>query len=94
MAFSARRAGKISWNRDAFEQIRRSSEVDRLLQEVVNGIAERLPDLGEGEHYDGGVESGASRSRAYVVTTSGEAVREEADTHALLRALAAGAMYV
>lgn len=85
-------SNRIRWNRAAFQQIRRSPEVERLLQETVNGVADRLPDLGDGAHYDGGVEPGASRSRGYVVTTSGAAIREEAETNALLRALTSGSV--
>jgi hypothetical protein len=47
-----------------------------------------LADLPLGhDHYGAGVESGRSRSRAYVVTATGEAMRAEAESNDLVRAL-------
>lgn len=77
---------RIKWNRSAFEEIRRSPEVEDALQALVNDALAELGDH-DGVNYVGGVEPGRSRSRGYVVTVSGEAVRAEAEDHALVRAL-------
>ena len=74
---------RIKWNVKAFEEIRRTSEVESALGEAV---AQILGNVGT-DGYAGGVESGASRSRGYVVTTTGDAIRAEAEDHTLLRAL-------
>lgn len=83
------KAGTIKWNRSAFEEIRRTPEVNRVLEEEVKRVLGEVDDF-SGEHYAGGVEDGATRSRGYVVTTSGEAIAAEAEDHTLLRALTAG----
>ena len=75
----------IRWNVSAFEEIRRSPAVNARLQQEVSRI---LGQVGEG--YAGGVEAGATRSRGYVVTTTGEAIRDNAENHTLLRALGGG----
>jgi hypothetical protein len=82
---AGRKAGTIKWNLKGFEEIRRMPEVEDLLQaEVSRVLAEVNGD------YDGGVESGASRSRGFVVTTSGDAIRQESEEHTLLRAISSG----
>lgn len=73
---------RFKWNIDAFEEVRRSGPVEDQLQGIVNGVLGRLE-----SDYAGGVESGRTRSRGYVVTTSAEAIRAEAENHALLRAI-------
>lgn len=76
---------RIKWNVKAFEEIRRMSTVEAALQSEVSSILSRV-----GEGYDGGVEPGATRSRGYVVTTTGEAIRDNAENHTLLRAIGGG----
>lgn len=80
------KAGTIRWNVKAFEELRRLPEVEDVLQGEVSRI---LGEVGDGD-YAGGVEPGSSRSRGYVVTTSGDAIRAEAEDHTLLRALSNG----
>lgn len=81
------KAGTIKWNLKGFEEIRRMPEVEDLLQAQVSRI------LGEvSGDYAGGVEPGSSRSRGYVVTASGDAIRQEAEDHTLLSALAGGGL--
>jgi len=53
------------------------------LTRAVGEVMARLPDTG----YDGGVNPGRTRSRGYVVTTTGAAIRENAERFTLLRAL-------
>lgn len=76
----------IRWNLRAFEEIRRLPGVDARIQSEVTRV---LDTVGR-EHYDGGVEPGKSRSRGYVVTIDGVAIRDNARNHTLLRALGGG----
>lgn len=75
---------KIRWNVSAFEEIRRSPEVDAALQAQVDRI---ISTTGHPEDYAGGVEPGKTRSRGYVVTKTYAGIRREAKEHTLLRAL-------
>lgn len=75
---------RIRWNIGAFEEIRRSPEVEAALQEQVDRITDAT---GHPEDYAGGVEDGKSRSRGYVVTKTYAGIRREAKEHTLLRAL-------
>lgn len=77
---------RIRWNIRAFEELRRSPGVEARLQQEVDRVLGQLPD-----GYEGGVESGATRSRGYVVTGDGDAARDNAENHSLLRALGGGA---
>lgn len=74
---------RIRFRFAAFEEIRRSPEVECVLQREVDSIAGRVGPGG----YAHGVSSGRSRSRGYVVTTDYEAIRDNAKNHTLLRAL-------
>lgn len=80
------RPGQIRWNVRAFEALRRSPKVEAALEEHVQRILSRVGTDG----YEGGVESGATRSRGYVVTTSAVAIADEAANHTLLRAFGGG----
>lgn len=82
---ASRRGGSIRWNLKGFEEVRRMPGVEDRLQAEVSRILGSL----DGD-YEGGVEPGASRSRGYVVTTSGDSIRDEAENHTLLRALGGG----
>lgn len=79
---------KIRWNMPGFEDLRRSPKVEEALQAEVDNVLRRAG--GETEGYAGGVEPGRTRSRGYVVTTTGESIRREARDHTLLRALGSG----
>lgn len=76
-------ATRIKWNISTFQKIRRSSEVDNMLQDVVD---EMLADLPEG--YEGGVSAGRTRSRGSIVTAEYEAILDNEQHQSLLRALA------
>lgn len=73
------------WNMRGFEDLRRLPAVDALLEREVSRVMESAG--GAPGDYAGGVERGKTRSRGYVVTSSAEAMRREAKTHSLLRAL-------
>lgn len=83
------KVGKIRWNLDGFEEIRRSRETNRVLDEEVKRVLGEVGDFDE-VNYAGGVEEGSTRSRGYVVTISGKAIHDEAENHTLLRALGGG----
>lgn len=74
---------RITWNIAGFKQLRKSPEMEALLQKIVD---EMLNDLGEG--YEGDVELGRTRARAGVVTRTQQAKRDNARHNSLLRALA------
>lgn len=76
---------KIRWNIAGFQEIRRSAGVEGRLQEEVSRVLGSV-----GGHYSGGVEPGRTRSRGYVVTSTPEAIRDNAANHTLLRALGGG----
>lgn len=75
----------IKWNVKAFEQLRNSPGVRADLERRVAAIAGQLP-----EGYESGVEQGKTRLRGYVVTADSEAMRHEATSNAMVRALGAG----
>lgn len=77
---------RVRFNFSAFQEIRRSPEVEARLNREVESV---LSAVGNG--YQGGVEPGKSRSRGYVVTTTPEAMVSESEDHALLRAIGGGA---
>lgn len=74
---------QIRWKMNGFKQVRKSQEMEALLQKVVD---EMLNELGEG--YEGDVEEGSSRLRAGVLTATQQAKRDNARHNSLLRALA------
>lgn len=79
------RIKQLTFSIQAFEDIRRSKEVNDALQGIVDKVLQKV----EGGHaeYGSGVEDGKSRSRGYVVTANGQAMRDEAYDQKLLRAL-------
>lgn len=79
---------KIKWNIHGFEELRRSAGVEAALKAEVEKIKGRAGGASAG--YAGDVEPGRTRSRGYVVTTTGDAIRREARDHTLLRALGGG----
>jgi hypothetical protein len=74
---------RIDWKIAGFKKLRKSPEMQALLQEIVD---EMLADLGDG--YEGDVQEGRTRARGLVATDSFEARRDNATNQALLRALA------
>lgn len=80
---------KFRWNLRAFEEIRRSNGVRKRLEKETERIQTAL----DGEVKDGyasGVESGRTRLRGFAVTATGDAIRYESSSHALLRTLLGG----
>lgn len=73
---------KIRWNIRGFEDVRRLPGVEAKIRAEVDEV---LAQAGEG--YVGGVEPGRTRTRGYVVTATGDAIRREAQDHNLLRIL-------
>lgn len=82
----ARRKTRIDWNIKAFEDIRRLPGVDARLRKEVDA---RLAAAGDG--YAGGVEPGRTRSRGFIVTATGKAMRDQSRNHTLQRVLGGGA---
>ena len=74
---------RIQWKMKGFKDIRKSPEMEAVLQKAID---EMLNELGDG--YEGDVEQGRERARGGVVTASAEAKRENARDNTLLRALA------
>lgn len=74
---------QIQWKLQGFKEIRKSPEMEALLQKVID---EMLNELGEG--YEGDVTQTRNRARGGVVTASNQAKRENARDNSLLRALA------
>ena len=77
---------KITWNRDAFRQIRLLPEVDADMQSRAARVAAAAGSGYEAKRTD----APRNRARAAVVTTSYRAIRENARNNTLLRALDAG----
>jgi len=77
---------RIRWNHRAFEQIRRDPAVANELRKEADKIADRA-----GEGYLAVDGNGRTRSRAAVVTSNAEAIRDNAENNTLLRALGGGA---
>lgn len=75
---------KIRWNLPAFEEIRRTPEINAILQEHVERI---VAATGHPEDYASGVEPGKTRSRGYIVTKTFAGIRREHKEHTLLRVL-------
>lgn len=78
----------IKWDGDVFAELLRSPEIEARLSAEVERVIARAG--GREAGYEGGVEDGRTRSRGYVVTTTVEAIRREASSHTLLRALGSG----
>lgn len=78
------RVKKIRFNK-AFEDIRRSPEVEEALQAIVDEVLDKVED--HEAQYAGGVQPAKSRSRGYVVTANGRAIEVESEEHRLVRAL-------
>ena len=76
-------AAKISWNRDAFRQIRLLPEVDADMQARAARVAAAAGSGYEAKRSD----APRNRARAAVVTTSMKAIRQNARDNTLLRAL-------
>jgi hypothetical protein len=74
---------KFKWNLSSFEEIRRLPKVGALIDVEVQAI---LDDVGR-DHYDGGVESGRTRTRGYVVTKDYEGIKENSERQTLASAL-------
>lgn len=74
---------RFTWNIPGFKQVRKSSEMEALLQKAID---EMLAELGDG--YEGDVQQGRSRARGGVVTATQQAKRDNARNQSLLRALA------
>lgn len=74
---------RITWNIAGFKKVRKSPEMEALLQKIVD---EMLNELGDG--YEGDVQQGRSRARGGVITATNQAKRDNATNQALLRALA------
>jgi hypothetical protein len=75
----------LTFNVEGFEQVRRSPEVEKELQAIVDEVMAQVQ--GDDREYAGGVEDGRTRSRGYVVTANFEAIKDEAHKNLLLRAL-------
>lgn len=74
---------RIKWNVGAFQQIRRLSTVDNMLQDVVDEIDNSL----NVEGYNKSVSRGRTRSRGTVWTAEMEAILDNEENQSLLRAL-------
>jgi hypothetical protein len=79
------RLKRLTFNAEGFEQVRRSPEVEKELQAIVDEVMAQVQ--GGDREYAGGVEDGRTRSRGYVVTANFEAIKDEAHKNLLLRAL-------
>lgn len=78
-------AARIQWNRPAFEAIRRSPGVTAELSTHADRVASAA-----GEGYLSVHGHGRTRNRAAVVTTTGDAMRDNARNNTLLRVLGSG----
>ena len=77
---------RIRFNVRAFEEIRRLPGVDA---ELTKFVAHALDEAGH-DKYDGGIESGRSRSRGYIVTKNVDGIIDHRRHHTLLRILGGG----
>lgn len=74
---------RMTWNIGGFKKLRKSPEMEAILQKIVD---EMLNELGDG--YEGDVQQGRSRARGGVLTATQHAKRDNARHNSLLRALA------
>lgn len=73
---------KYKWRLAGFQEIRRSAETRKMLQDAVDDVVQGLPD-----GYEAEVTSGRSRLRGTVVTTDYEAMLDNEENDSLLRGL-------
>lgn len=73
---------RIQWNLATFKKIRKSPEMQAVLQEAIDKMVQEL-----GDGYEGDVQVGQARARGGVVTATQHAKRENARDNTLLRAL-------
>lgn len=76
---------KVKWNRQAFQQIRKSPEVQADIGRRVQRIAAAC-----GDGYDYSVMEGRTRARGTVITAKHRAIRDNAKHNTLLRNLNVG----
>lgn len=76
-------AKSIKWNLKAFENVRKSAEVEAALQDVVDALLEQTGD----DLYKGEVTSGKTRSRGTVWTAGTHAERSNAKNNTLVKAI-------
>lgn len=81
-------ANRVKWNRNAAQQIMKSAQMQSVIGDEVEKIADRLPE-GDGPYpdYESIVESGGDRTRGAVWTRSSDAKRRNAENPELLNAL-------
>lgn len=78
---------KIKWKSGVFRELRTLPEVQAELARRGGRIAAAA---GDGYDSESGITGGRGRARTAVFTATGEAVRDNARNHSLLRALSAG----
>ncbi|MFE3060594.1 hypothetical protein [Nocardia sp. NPDC059239] len=81
---------RVRFNFDAFEQIRRAPGVAAFLKDRADAIAKEARDRSGEEGYLAVTGRGRTRDRAAVVTTTWQAIRDNAEDHTLLKSLDAG----
>lgn len=73
---------QIRWNIRGFKELRKSPEMEALLEDLVKQMTDEL-----GDGYEGSVEQGRSRARGSVITATNKAKHDNAENNELLRAL-------
>ena len=73
---------RIRWNVPAFEKIRRDPALADEMKRIADDIADRC-----GEGYVAVRGHGVRRDRAAVITTTGAAMRDNAENNTILRSL-------
>lgn len=76
---------KIKWNIPAFEEVRRLPKVKAELESRAESIAAQA-----GEGYEMRSGEGKTRSRASVVTTTADSMRDNRKNNTLLKSIDAG----
>ncbi|MFE3051601.1 hypothetical protein [Nocardia sp. NPDC059239] len=81
---------RVKFNFDAFEQIRRAPGVSADLKDRADAIAKEARERSGEDGYTAEASRGHSRDRAAVITTTWQAIRDNADNHTLLKSMDAG----
>lgn len=76
---------RIKFHTKGFRQLLTSPELDAVLEDEATAIGARAG--GEAAGYVSGVNPGRRRSRGYVVTSTAEAIKDNAKNNTLLRSI-------